>query len=160
MEARALAAELEDAEGIGRITVEADPATLSAKPELDLLLESGDRLFIPKRNLTVRVNGEVLSPAALQFREGKSARTYIDEAGGFTYHADKDRTFVLFPDGSAKPLSVSSWRHSPTFIPPGSTVVVPRDPQPFDFVSSFKDVSQILSNLAVTAIFIDDVSDD
>ena len=45
------------------------------------------------------------------------------------------------------------------FILPGSTVVVPRDPKPFDFIESAKDVSQILSNLAITAIFIDDVQD-
>jgi len=159
-EARALAAELEDAQGIGRITVESDPAILETEEELDMLLESGDRLFIPRRNLTVRVSGEVLSNAALQFREGKSPLDYIHEAGGFTYHADKDRAFVLYPDGSAQPLQVSSWNYSPTFIPPGSTIIVPRDPKPFDFVSSFKDVTQILSNLAVTAIFIDDVRDD
>lgn len=159
-EASALAAELEEAQGIGRITVEADPAILSTQDELDMLLESGDRLFIPKRNLTVRVSGEVLSSAALQFREGKKPLDYIHQAGGFTYHADKDRAFVLYPDGSAQPLQVNSWNYTPTFIPPGSTIIVPRDPKPFDFIDSFKDVSQILSNLAVTAIFIDDVRDD
>ena len=159
-EARGLAAELEEIEGVGRITVEADPAVLASKPELDMLLETGDRLFIPKRSLTVRVSGEVLSPAALQFRESKKPLEYIHESGGFTFHADKDRAFVLYPDGSAQPLQVSSWNYNPIFIPPGSTIVVPRDPKPFDFVESFKDVSQILSNLAVTAIFIDDVRDD
>ena len=159
-EARALAEELENAEGIGRITIEADPAVLSTQPELDMLLESGDRIFIPKRALNVRVGGEVLSPANLQFRERKDPLDYIHEAGGFTFHADKERTFVLFPDGSAQPLQVSSWNHTARFIPPGSTIVVPRDPEPFDFIESAKDISQILSNLAITAIFIDDVRDD
>lgn len=156
-EARALASELEEAIGVGRITIESDPATLSATPELDLLLQSGDRIYIPKRDLTVRVHGEVLSAASLQFREGKNPLDYIHEAGGFTFHADKDRTFVLYPDGSAQPLQVSNWNYKPIFIPPGSTIVVPRDPKPFDFLQSAKDISQILSNLAVTAIFIDDV---
>jgi hypothetical protein len=129
------------------------------KPELDLLLQTGDRIYIPKRDLTVRVHGEVLSAASLQFREGKAPLDYINEAGGFTFHADKDRTFVLYPDGSAQPLQVSAWNYKPIFIPPGSTIVVPRDPKPFDFIQSAKDISQILSNLAVTAIFIDDVVD-
>ena len=158
-EARALATELRSAQGVGRITVEANPAQLSISPELDLLLESGDRLYIPRRNLTVRVSGEVLSPASLQFRERKASLDYIHEAGGFTFHADKDRTFVIYPDGAAQPLQVSSWNYNPVMIPPGSTIVVPRDPKPFDFIQSAKDVSQILSNLAVTAIFIDDVAD-
>ena len=159
-EARSLATELRSAQGVGRITVETDPAVLTVSPELDMFLESGDRVFIPRRNLTVRVSGEVLSAASLQFRERKSSIDYIHEAGGFTFHADKDRTFVIYPDGSAQPLQVSSWNYKPVMIPPGSTVVVPRDPKPFDFIQSAKDVSQILSNLAVTAIFIDDVADD
>lgn len=108
----------------------------------------------------MRVNGEVLSPANLQFRKNKSPRDYIMEAGGFTYNADKDRAFVLYPDGSAQPLLVNTWNHKATFIPPGSTIVVPRDPKPFDFMQSAKDISQILSNLAVTGIFLDDIRDD
>lgn len=159
-EARALAQQLRTTEGVGRITVEADPAMLSTHPELDLLLESGDRLYIPRRDLTVRVTGEVLSPASLQFRDRKNAADYIQQAGGFTYNADIDRAFVIYPDGAAQPLEVSAWNFNPIKIPPGSTIVVPRDPEPFDFIQSAKDVSQILSNLAVTAIFIDDLSDD
>ncbi len=158
--AQELSAELRNVEAVGRITIESDPAVLSVAPELDILLESGDRLFIPKRPLTVRVSGEILSPASLQFRKNKSPLDYVHQAGGFTYDADKDRTFVLYPDGSAQPLQVSSWNHRATFIPPGSTIVVPRDPKPFDFVQSAKDISQILSNLAITGVFIDDISDD
>lgn len=158
-EARALAEELENVQGVGRITVEADLGRLRAEPALDILLEAGDRIYIPKRSLHVRVRGDVLSPASLQFREGKDPLDYIHEAGGFSFHADKDRTFVLYPDGSAQPLHVSPWNHRAAFIPPGSTIVVPRDPEPFDFIQSAKDISQILSNLAITAVFIDDVTD-
>ncbi len=125
-----------------------------------MLLEAGDRLYIPKRSLTVRVSGEVLSPASLQFRDGKKPLDYIHEAGGFSFNADTDRAFVLYPDGSAQPLQVSSWNYNPVFVPPGSTIVIPRDPKPFDFVESAKDITQILSNLAVTAIFVDDVRSD
>lgn len=159
-EARSLAQELRNAQGVGRLTIEAEPGTLAANPALDMLLKTGDRLFIPRRGLTVRVSGEVLSPANLQFRDAKASLDYIHEAGGFTFHADKERTFVIYPDGSAQPLQVSAWNYKPVKIPPGSTIVVPRDPKPFDFIQSAKDVSQILSNLAVTAIFIDDLKDD
>ena len=155
--ARDLAAELRQVEAVGRITVEADPGVLVTEPELDILLEPGDRIFIPKRPLTVRVNGEVLSPASLQFRKDKDPRDYIAEAGNYTYHADKNRVFVLYPDGSAQPLLVNAWNHTATFIPPGSTIVVPRDPKPFDFIQSARDISQILSNLAITGIFLDDL---
>jgi len=157
---RDLVAELRNAEGVGRITVEADPAALSVNPELDMLLESGDRVFVPKRPLTVRVSGEILSPANLQFRKERSARDYIMQAGGYSFSADKDRVFVLYPDGSAQPMAVSSWNYSPLMVPPGSTIVVPRDPKPFDFIETARDVSQILSNLAITGIFLSDIKDD
>lgn len=155
-----LAAELRNVEAVGRITVEADPTVLEVQPELDILLEAGDRIYVPRRPLTVRVEGEVLSPAALQFRNGKNPRDYIAEAGGPSHFADQDRAFVLYPDGSAQPLFISAWNHKASMIPPGSTIVVPRDPKPFDFIESAKDVSQILSNLAVTGIFLSDIRDD
>lgn len=158
--AKDLIVQLKQADALGRITVESDPGVLEAKPDLDILLEPGDRIYIPKRPLTVRVAGEVLSPAALQFRTEKDPRDYIGEAGGYTYNADKDRTFVIYPDGSAQPLSVSAWNHSATLIPPGSTIVVPRDPKPFDFIDSAKDLTQIMANLATTAIFADEFGDD
>ncbi len=156
---RDLSKRLNHIETVGRITVEVDPNILSQKPELDMYLEKGDRIHIPKRPLSVRVTGEVLSPASLQFRDEKDPLSYIHEAGGFTYHADKDRSFVIYPDGSAQPLRVNHWNHNPIFIPPGSTIVIPRDPKPFDFIESAKELGQILSNLAVTSVFIDDIRD-
>lgn len=157
--ARNLIAELKGAEALGRITVEADPAILDAQPDLDILLESGDKIYIPKRPLTVRVAGEVLSPASLQFRTGKTPRDYLNEAGGFSYNADQDRAFAVYPDGSAQPLSVSAWNYKATMIPPGATIIVPRDPKPLDFMDGAKDLSQILANLATTAIFAEDIAD-
>ncbi len=157
--AQDLIARLKATEALGRLTVEADPTILATKPELDILLESGDRIFIPKRPLTVRVAGEVLSPASLQFRSGKAPRDYIDEAGGFAYNADSDRAFVVYPNGSAQPLAVSAWNQKATLIPPGSTIIVPRDPKPLTFMDGAKDLSQILANLATTAIFAEDIAD-
>lgn len=157
--AQDLIARLKATEALGRLTVEANPTILAAKPELDILLESGDRIFIPKRPLTVRVAGEVLSAASLQFRSGKTPRDYIDEAGGFAYNADSDRAFVVFPNGSAQPLAVSAWNQKAALIPPGSTIIVPRDPKPLTFMDGAKDLSQILANLATTAIFAEDIAD-
>lgn len=158
--AQSVISELKDAKAVGRITVEADPSILTADPDQNILLEAGDKIYIPRRPLTVRVGGEVLSPAALQFRKGKTASTYIDEAGGTTYFADKDRAFVVYPDGSANPLSVSAWKQGVVMIPPGSTIIVPRDPKPFDFLESAEKISGILANIALTGFYIDDLGDD
>jgi protein involved in polysaccharide export with SLBB domain len=157
--AQALISQLRDAKAVGRITVEADPDILSNDHEQDILLEGGDKIYIPRRPLNVRVGGEVLSPASLQFRKGKNADNYIDEAGGPTYFADLDRAFVVYPDGSAQPLSVSAWKQGVTMIPPGSTIIVPRDPKPFDFLESAETISTILANIALTGFYLDDMGD-
>lgn len=158
--AQGLIAQLRDAKAVGRITVEADPNILATDKEQDILLEGGDKIYIPRRPLNVRVGGEVLSPASLQFRKGKNADNYIDEAGGPTYFADLDRAFVVYPDGSAQPLSVSAWKQSVTMIPPGSTIIVPRDPKPFDFLESAETISTILANIALTGFYLDDLGDE
>lgn len=157
---QSLIAEMKNAKAVGRITVETDPGVLKSDPEQDILLESGDKIYIPKRPLTVRVAGEVLSPAALQFRKDKDAYDYIREAGGTTYYADKGRTFVIYPDGSADPLRISSWEHHAIMIPPGSTIIVPRDPKPFDFLDGAERISQILANLAISGLYIEAIGDD
>lgn len=149
--ARQLASQLRGAEPIGRIVVEADPATLRRRPELDPLLEPDDRITIPKRPLTVAVAGEVLHPTAAQFVSGKSADHYIGEAGGTTRNADTDRSFLILPDGRAQPLATSPWTHRITAIPPGATLVVPRDPKPFDGLEFTKSIGSILGQLAITA---------
>lgn len=155
-----LITELKDAKAVGRITVETDPAILADDPEQDILLESGDRIFIPARPLTVRVAGEVLSPAALQFRKDRSPQDYIRQAGGTTYYADKGRSFVIYPDGSAQPLEIGLWDHAAVMVPPGSTIVVPRDPEPFSFIEGAERVSQILANLAISGLYVEAIGDD
>lgn len=158
--AKALADELRSVKGLGRVGVEARPDVLAVHRAQDTVLIAGDRLYVPPRPASVRVVGEVLSPGFMPFRSGKTGRDYINEAAGMTYFADKARSFVLYPDGTAQRLSLSSWSHAPTLVPPGSTIVVPRDPKPFDFIATTRDLSQILANLAITTIFIDDVIND
>lgn len=159
--ARQLADDLRSVQAVGRVTVEADPAVLSVRQEVNMLLEDGDHLHIPKRSLNVRVSGEVMNPASLLFDNNKTPKDYIREAGGTSYYADKGRGFVVYPDGSAQPLDFSAWNASKTaMIIPGSTIIIPRDPKPFNFMDSFKDITQILSNMAITGVFIEDIAND
>jgi polysaccharide export outer membrane protein len=153
--ARKLADDLRAVKAIGRVTVEADPTVLLMRPEVDMLLEDGDHLHFPKRTLNVRVSGEVMNPVSLLFTEDKDVSDYIDEAGGKTYYADSGRMFAVYPDGSAQPVGGGHDK-----IIPGSTIIVPRDPKPFNFMDSFKDITQILTNMAITGVFIEDIATD
>lgn len=148
--ARQLANELRNAPAVGRITVQADPDVLRLHPEQDVLLEPGDEIVIPPRRQTVAVMGEVHSPVNLQFVSGKDAGEYLREAGGFTRFADQSHAFVITPNGAAHPLRVSAWNHEDTNITPGSTIVVPRDPENYDTLQMVSGIGNILSQLAVS----------
>ncbi|WP_343206709.1 SLBB domain-containing protein [Azospirillum soli] len=156
--ARSVATQLRGIEPLGRIVVEADPAQLRAHQDRDILLEADDRIVIPKRPLTVAVAGEVMHPASVPFVSGKPAEDYLREAGGPTRAADTGRIFVVMPDGRSQPLSLSSWNHAVSTIPPGSIIVVPRDPKPFDFLEFSKNIGSILSQLAITAASVSVIS--
>ncbi len=136
---------------IGRMVIEADPAVLEVKPERNIVMQPGDRIYMPKRPSHVRVEGEVLNPGAIAFNSGSKAEEYIRDAGGLKHAADDERTFVVFPDGRAEPLKLASWNYSATQIPPGSTIFIPRDPLPFDGIGFTIDITDILSKIAITA---------
>ncbi len=148
---RELAASLESAEAVGRVVVEADPTVLEVRKEFDTVLEPGDRLHMPKRPNSVTVSGEVLNPGTIQFVAGKTVDQYIDNAGGVSRVSDDGRTFVVLPNGEAQAVAVSSWNFQALHIPPGSTIVVPRDPKPFDLLTFSISIADILSKLAITA---------
>ncbi|MEQ9639388.1 MAG: SLBB domain-containing protein, partial [Alphaproteobacteria bacterium] len=146
-----ISAQIGSVEALGRVVTESDPTVLQVRPELDVVLEPGDRLFIPKRPSFVTVVGDVLNPGALQFISGTGADDYIRQAGGFQSSADESKVFVVYPNGVAEPLSVSVWNYNPVQIPPGSSIVVPKDPAPFGLLTFLQEGSSIVSQLAVTA---------
>ncbi len=148
----ALVQRVRNAPTLGRVTVTADPVVLASRPDIDVILEPGDAIYIPKRPSSIAVTGEVLNPGSFQFHSNLASDDYIKMAGGPTQIADDGKTFVVLPDGSAVPieenwLSFGSGGH----IPPGSTIVVPRDLRPFEWSSFLKDATQIFSQLAVAA---------
>ena len=106
---------------------------------------------MPKRPNSVTVTGEVLNPGSVAFRTGAKGDDYIAMAGGYGAAPVKGRTFVVLPNGIASPLSVNAWNYHPEQIPPGSTIVVPRDPLPFDWLVFTQAFTDILSKLAITA---------
>ncbi len=146
----ALANDLATVDALGRMVVEADPADLLSKGELDTILEAGDRIHMPKRPSYVLVAGDVLNPGALRFEPGRNVEDYLAQAGGMTMVADDDRVFVVYPNGVAQPVSLSAWSSNTDPLPPGTTIVVPKDMDPFTLLEISREISQVLSSLAVS----------
>ena len=143
-----LISDLENIDPIGRVVTEFDLDLLERSPEKDLLLEPGDRIYVPDRPSTVTVSGQVLSPTSFTFDPSLRVKNYIDLAGGYTEEADKNRTLIIYPNGMAS--RVRNWPNSPD-LSPGTTLIVPRDPNPFDWLVFSQVLFPIISNFATSA---------
>jgi protein involved in polysaccharide export with SLBB domain len=139
---------LSTAEAVGRMVVEADPRVLEQRPDLDPVLEAGDRIYMPKRPTYVLALGDVSNPGALQFVPGKPASAYLNEAGGTQSTADDGRAFLVLPNGSAQPLKQGFWRRANAIVPPGSTIIVPKNLDPLRSLGIIRDVATIFGQLA------------
>jgi protein involved in polysaccharide export with SLBB domain len=143
-------AELRNQPALGRISVVADPSMLAANAALDPLLEPGDVLYVPQRPSTISVLGQVLQAGSFPYRNTLSVADYIELAGGYSSTANKSGAFVVLPDGTARRIERSWFRVDDGRLPPGSVIVVPRDVTPLDLRQTIIDVSQILSQFAVS----------
>jgi protein involved in polysaccharide export with SLBB domain len=147
----AFADQVRDAPALGRISVIADPVALAANPSRDPLLEAGDVVYIPQRPSTVTVLGQVNQPGTFIFSAEASVDDYVEQAGGYGPLSDKSDTFIVLPDGTAR-KSDSSWlSFGSASLPPGTTIVVQRDPAPIDSRQLILDISSILQSFALSA---------
>ena len=69
------------------------------------------------------VVGEVMTPGSILWLKNQNVKKYINLAAGFTELADKDKVFVIAPNGQAT-REFKLWDKNT--VRPGSTIVVPR----------------------------------
>ena len=148
---RELAATLREARAAGRVVVEANPVMLLARPDLDMLMEPGDVIAMPKRPQDVTVVGAVLNPGSLPFRQGWRAAEYIQASGGAQRFADASRVFVVLPNGEAAPAGQGYFQGGGPPLAPGSLVMLPQDPAPFETWGYIRDMTQILGQLTISS---------
>ena len=77
-----------------------DKALANPGSEWDLVLQEGDRLIVPLFNNTVSVQGEVMYPNTVGFKKGEKLKYYINQSGGFSLKAKKDRVFAIHMNGT------------------------------------------------------------
>ena len=147
----ALISRLRNLEPIGRLILDTDPLTLRTDPHKNILLEDGDNLYIPMRPSSVSVAGEVYAPSSLAFHSNLSINHYIKKAGGFRNTADISNIYIILPNGESSPIGRRILSNRKPNLVPGSTIVVPRDPRPFDWLVMTKTIAPIFANLATSA---------
>ena len=149
-----LISRLRNASPIGRLVVDVDVLSLKTDPIKNILLEDGDNLYVPKRPSSIYVVGEIYLPSTHTYNSSTSIQEYVNKAGGFRSSADKSNMYVILPNGETSQATSNRKifsRDNDMYLLPGSTIVIPRDPRPFDWLVMTRSVSPILANLATSA---------
>jgi protein involved in polysaccharide export with SLBB domain len=123
-----------------------------------LMVENGDRLYIPATPNTVGVFGSVYNGGSYLMRPGSSVDDVLRLAGGPTKGADTDSIFVVRIDGSVVSArqSNSGWFSAVKGLGdfaalPGDTIFVPEELNKTTFVQEAKEWTQILAQFGLGA---------
>ncbi|TAM84190.1 MAG: hypothetical protein EPN47_02415 [Acidobacteria bacterium] len=125
----------------------------------DVQVRAGDVLIVPARPSYVMIQGQVYNPTAASYNPGKSAKWYLNQAGGATNLANKKSIFVIRADGSVigSEKGFSLWRGDPlgATLYPGDTIVVPEKPVagPPQWKSIFQ-TAQVVSSIVTSAVLV------
>jgi protein involved in polysaccharide export with SLBB domain len=107
-----------------------DLKTILEKPGtgIDLILEDGDVIGVPKQEQVVRVNGEVLYPSAVVYSKDKTFDGYVYNAGGYSPDALRHGAYVVYPNGTVKGTRKFLFFNNHPAVKPGSEIYVPKKP--------------------------------
>ncbi len=137
----------------GRIVLQMPP---DSRELPKLVLEDGDRLFVPAVPSSVGVFGSVFNAGSYLREDGRTLSDYLNLAGGPTRGADERSTFVLRANGTVvSNLQKSGWggglrsSFETQAALPGDTLFVPEELDKTTFVQHAKDWTQILAQFAL-----------
>ncbi len=148
-EAQKLLADLIDIEPVGRLVL--DMAKVTNDQNYDVLLENGDTLFIPSKNNSINVIGQVNVSTSHMYDNHLSIEDYIRKSGGVKQRAEEDSIYVIAANGDIKTIEESNWfsTGSAADLQPGDTIVVPLDSSYMNDITTWSTVTQIMYNTAV-----------
>jgi len=101
------------------VAIELEKALAKPGSDDDPYLREGDRIVVPRFTSTVSINGEVLYPNTVRFKEGENADYYLDLAGGVSSTGKRSRTIIIYMNGM---VAKADRKHKPK---PGCQIVVP-----------------------------------
>jgi len=129
------------------VGIELEKILASPGSSIDLLLQPGDVINIPRQLQTVKVSGNVMNPLALTYEKRISLSRYIDRAGGYDDRARKSRTYVIYPNGTTASTKGFIFRRSPR-ITPGSEIIVPKKAVKTDNTMKWIAIASALASVA------------
>jgi len=115
----------------------------------NIKIEDGDTIFVPKKSNVVLIQGQVQFPSAHTFEKGKDISFYIEQAGGFSLSADKERVLVLHKNGVATTIDLDTMFSTHYEINSGDTIIVMHK-IPTNNWQIWKEATEVLYHIAVS----------
>lgn len=136
---------------VGRLAIRLDADMKKfAGSSSDVVLKDGDALYVPEREDSVMIQGQVLNPNAVVYQTSFSVEDYIAKAGGLKESADESNIFIVHADGEAQSYKSGLFASS-VVVGPGDIIVVPMHISIYSGMQFAKDITAILYQLAVSA---------
>ncbi|MFT5755309.1 MAG: polysaccharide export outer membrane protein [Alteromonadaceae bacterium] len=134
---------------IGRLVI--DLPSIKADTEYDVLLENGDILYLPTKQNSINVIGQVQVATSHMYNKNINAEDYIKLSGGTKSRADEERIYIIKANGSIEIPSEGNWfaNNDNYILSPGDTVVVPLDSEYTDNLTLWSTGIQIIYQAAV-----------
>lgn len=141
-----------------RLVINLEKLVNGEDEEQDVILNSGDEIFIPRKPNTVLVTGEVNNPGLYKFMPGDNVKDYIDKAGGDTDSSN----YILYKKSNGETKKVGfGWFSSNPETFDGSVITVTKEPPPppdnstFDVGTTIKDMFAILVAALTIIVLVD-----
>ena len=142
----------------GRLVIKVSPDISQWRnTPVDITMQPGDVLTIPKQPDFILVSGQVYNATAITHIPGKNAEWYLKRAGGPTDLANKKDIYIIRANGSVfgQGSAGSGWWKGNVLsatMHPGDTLVVPEKIlMPSSFWKNALTTAQLMSAMAITA---------
>jgi protein involved in polysaccharide export with SLBB domain len=123
--------------------------------EFDLLLQENDRLIIPKELQTVRLSGALLFPITVRYDKNYNFNKYIAMSGGFADNAKRNKTYVIYANGSVDKTKRFIFIKNYPDVAPGAEIVVPqKQPKERMTTGEIIGITSALSSMALVIVTI------
>ncbi|MEL7477456.1 MAG: SLBB domain-containing protein [Pseudomonadota bacterium] len=140
--------DLASVEAIGRLVIDL-PVILSGREEL--VLQDGDVLYIPGKQDSISIIGEVNYASSHLFKPGVTITEYLELSGGLKDRANEEQIYVIKANGAVFIPKTSGWFSVDyqSQLEPGDTIVVPMDASHMDNLTLWSTATQIFYQLGV-----------
>ena len=107
------------------VGIDLEAALKAPGSDADIILREGDVVVVPKYNNTVRINGAVMQPNVVSYKQGKDVKYYIGQAGGYNQEAKKNKKYIIYMNGQIAAVK----RRGKNLVEPGCEIIVPNKRQ-------------------------------